>query len=151
MPEKVEAGNRSRVEQYFEMMQKGDPGLGELFCEDICWIAPQSSPVGARHEGKAAVLGLMRTGVDLYDLSQPMQVQIEAMAAEADRVFVEMTMTATTRSGAPYENRYVFVFRFRDGRIAEIHEHLDTLYTQRMLFDPIGQASPLDASSARSR
>ena len=46
--------------------------------------------------------------------------------------------------GANYENHYVFVFTIRDGRIAEVHEHLDTLYAQRVLFDPLGQRSPLD-------
>ena len=32
----------------------------------------------------------------------------------------------------------------RDGRIAEVREHLDTHYAQRILFDPVGQSSPLD-------
>ena len=139
---------------YFARMQSGDPNIGDLFCEDILWLAPQSSPVGRRHEGKAAVLALMGTGTDLYDLNHPMDVHLEAAAAQGDRVFVELTLSATTQSGEAYRNHYVFVFRFRDGLISEIHEHLDTLYTQKMLFDPLGKASPLsthDAHDAESR
>jgi ketosteroid isomerase-like protein len=143
--------NRARVERYFEMVQSGDPGIGDLFCDDIVWVAPQSSPVGRRHEGKAAVLALMGTGIDLYDMSRPMQIETEAVAAEGDRVFVEMTLSATSLGGEPYENHYVFVFLFREDRIAEIHEHLDTLYTQKRLFDPIGRTSPLDAPAEDSR
>jgi len=137
--------NRALVERYFEMMQAGDPEIGSLFCEDVSWVAPQSSPIGQRHEGKAAVLELMGLGVGLYDMSQPMRIEFDAIAAEADHVFVEMTLSATTRTGDPYRNHYVFVFRMRQGKIAEIHEYLDTLYTQRLLFDPAGQTSPLDA------
>jgi ketosteroid isomerase-like protein len=144
LTESTPAAHRAIVERYFEMMQRGDPELAGLFCEDVCWIAPQSSPVGRRHEGLAAVLELMQTGVDLYDMSQPMDLETEAVAAEGQHVFVELTLRAKTRAGEPYANHYVFVFRFRGGRIAEIHEHLDTHYTQRMLFDPVGQNSRLD-------
>jgi len=133
--EPTAASNRAVVERYFQMMQQGDPGIGSLLCEDICWVAPQTSPLGRRHEGRAAVQELMGTGVALYDTSRPMQIDIEAMAAEGDRVFVEMSLRARTRAGDAYCNQYVFVFSMREGRIAEIHEYLDTLYTQRMLFD----------------
>lgn len=128
--------NRSIVEQYFERMASGDPRLAELLDEDVCWVAPQSSPVGHRHEGKAAVLALIGKGVGLYDTSRPMETRIEAIAAEGDRVFAEMTLRATTAHGESYHNHYVFVFRLREGRIVKIHEYLDSLYAQRLLFDP---------------
>ena len=73
-----------------------------------------------------------------------MDIRREAIAAEGDRVFVEMTIRATSGQGAPYENHYVMVFTLRDGRIVEVHEHVDTLYAQRLLFDPVGWRSPLD-------
>jgi len=128
------------------MVQSGDPEIGALFCEDVVWIAPQSSPVGRRHAGKSAVLALMGTGIGLYDADQPMQFAFDAIAAEGDVVFVEMTLEAKTRAGLPYLNHYVFVFRMRDGKISEVREHLDTFYAQRLLFDPAGQSSPLDTN-----
>ncbi|MFC9535964.1 nuclear transport factor 2 family protein [Streptomyces sp. NPDC056975] len=36
--------------------------------------------------------------------------------------------TALAESGTPYENTYAYIFRFVDGKIAEIWEHLDTAY-----------------------
>ena len=69
----------------------------------------------------------------------------DAMAAEGEHVFVEMTLRARTVAGEPYRNHYVFVFRIREGLIVEIHEHLDTLYAQKLLFDPVGWSSPLDS------
>jgi hypothetical protein len=135
---------RSIVERYFSMMRSGDPEIGSLFRDDIVWIAPQSSPVGRRHEGRAAVLELMGMGVSLYDMSRPMHIEFDAIAAEGDHVFVEMTLSATTRSDEAYRNHYVFVFKLIEGKIAEIHEHLDTLYAQRLLFDPLDTSPASD-------
>lgn len=147
MPNDSAQENRARVERYFDKIQTGASDIADLFADDACWIAPQSSPVGRRHDGKAAVLALMSSGVGLYDPSVPMQIDIETMAAEGEHVFVEMNLRGRTLGGAPYLNHYVFVFRFVDGLITEIREHLDTHYAQRMLFDPTGQASPLDGES----
>ena len=144
-PESPAARNREIVERYFSLMQAGAPEIEALFTQDARWLAPQSSPLGRRHEGKAAVLELMGSGVGLYDSTQPMTIEFDAIAAEGEYVFVELTLSATTGSGKPYRNHYVFVFRLRDGLIAEIHEHLDSLYTQRMLFDRAASASPQDS------
>ncbi len=138
------AAQRAIVERYFAMMQAGDPEIGSLFADEIVWVAPQSSPVGRRHEGKAAVLALMGQGTGLYDAEHPMSLEFTAFAAEGENVFVEFTLRARTGQGEAYENHYVFLFRIRDGLIQEIHEHLDTGYAQRKLFDPHGVKSALD-------
>ena len=136
--------NRALVERYFDLVASGDPEIATLFSENAVWVTPQSSPMGRRHEGKDAVLALMSGGVGLYDADTPMEIQRNAVAAEGEHVFVEMTMNARTGQGESYQNHYVFVFQLRDGLIVEVHEHLDTLYAQRKLFDPVGQKSPLE-------
>ena len=132
------------VDRYFELLQKGDPGIGELFTPDARWLAPQSAPVGRIHAGRDAVLRLMASGLALYDPSRPMEIQRSASLAGEALVYVEMTIRATTKAGEPYENHYVMAFQLEDGRIAEVREYVDSLYAQCMLFDPAGQASPLD-------
>ena len=136
--------NRARVDVYFDRVSRGDPGVADLLADDVVWHTPRSSPLAGPFEGKAAVLELMGSGVGLYDASVPLEITPEAIAAEGDRVFVETTIRGRTAAGAVYDNGYVFVFRFRDGLIVEVAEHLDTLYAQRLLFDPAGQSSPLD-------
>jgi ketosteroid isomerase-like protein len=137
--------NRVLVERYFDLVASGDPEIATLFSENAVWVTPQSSPMGRRHEGKDAVLALMSGGVGLYDADTPMEIRRDAVAADGEHVFVEMTMNARTGQGEPYQNHYVFVFKLQDGLIVEVHEHLDTLYAQRKLFDPVGQKSPLDS------
>jgi ketosteroid isomerase-like protein len=136
--------NLDLVDRYFELLQKGDPRIAELFTPDACWLAPQSAPVGRRHEGLDAVLALMASGLGLYDTTRPMQIERTASLAGDERVYIEMTIRATTRRGEPYENHYVMAFELRDGRIAEVREYVDSLYAQRKLFDPAGMVSPLD-------
>ena len=46
---------------------------------------------------------------------------------------VPLHLRAITGRGEPYENDYVFIFRIRDGRIAEVWENLDTLYLHTKL------------------
>ena len=138
------ARNVALVDRYFELLQKGDPGIRELFTSDACWLAPQSAPVGRRHEGLDAVMALMGSGLGLYDLDRPMQIERTAALAGDALVYVEMTIRATTKAGEPYENHYVMAFQIREDRIAEVREYVDSLYAQRLLFDPAGQPSPLD-------
>lgn len=139
-----ERRNLDLVDRYFELLQKGDPGIGGLFTPDARWLAPQSAPVGRVHAGLDAVLALMASGLGLYDTTRPMQIERTACLAGDERVYVEMTIRATTKRGEPYENHYVMVFELRGDRIAEVREYVDSLYAQRKLFDPVGMASPLD-------
>ncbi len=136
--------NVALVDRYFEQLQKGDPGIRELFAPDARWLAPQSAPVGRRHEGIDAVMSLMAGGLGLYDLTRPMQIERTASLAGEKLVYVEMTIRATTKAGEPYENHYVMAFQIAGGRIVEVREYVDSLYAQHMLFDPAGQPSPLD-------
>lgn len=136
--------NLALVDRYFELLQKGDPGIAELFAPDARWLAPQSGPLGRLHEGREAVLALMAGGIGLYDSTRPMEIERTACLAGDELVYVEMTIRATTKGGAPYENHYVMVFQIRGDRIAEVREHVDSLYAQRLLFDPVGMPSPLD-------
>ena len=131
------------IDRYFAMVASGDPEIATLFAEDAVWHTPASSPMPGPFVGRDAVLEVMSGGVGLYEAGS-LEIRQTARAASREHVFVAMTMTARTAGGATYENHYVFVFTIRDGRIAEVHEHLDTLYAQRVLFDPLGQRSPLD-------
>ena len=57
-------------------------------------------------------------------------------AVGAAQVQLSTTLAA---SGTPYENVYAYFFRFVDGKIAEIWEHLDTAYAFS-LFDSAKQS-----------
>lgn len=129
------ADNKRAIEDYFAKVSAGSPEIPGLLTDDVTWWVPQSSPLGGTYAGRDAVLGLMGQGTDLYDLSVPMQMEIQQMVAEGDTVCVQLVIRARTARGADYENHYHFVFRLRDGRICAVKEYVDTLYAQRMLFE----------------
>jgi hypothetical protein len=126
--------NKALVHRYFEAMSSGDSMLPDLLADDVSWWVPPSSPLGGLHEGKAAVLQLMAGGIDLYDNTTPMRIQIDAMIAEGDWVAVQATMDARTAKGEDYHNYYHFAFRVEAGKIREVKEHVDTFYAHQKLF-----------------
>ena len=72
-----------------------------------------------------------------YELGS-VSLEITAMIAEGDRVALQWTSRARTRSGAPYENDCLGVFTVRDGRIQSVREYMDTLYAAETAFgDPV--------------
>jgi hypothetical protein len=122
--------------------RRGIPGSGSSSGRTRAGSRPNRRPVGRRHEGIDAVMALMGSGLGLYDLTRPMEIERTASLAGEALVYVEMTIRATTKAGEPYENHYVMAFQIADGRIAEVREYVDSLYAQHMLFDPAGQPSP---------
>ena len=134
--------NKAVIRDYFERVQRGDPAVADLIAEDASWWVPPASPLGGVYEGKERVLELMGSGVDLYDPAVPMQIQVEEMVAEGEWVCVQLVIEAATARGEPYRNHYHFAFRLRDGKIIIAKEYVDTLYAQRMLFDPALSDAP---------
>jgi len=126
--------NKALIHDYFDSFRTGRPPLPELLHEEVSWWVPPASRLGGLYEGKAAVLELMQRGVALYDTGVPMQIDVEQLIAEGDRVSAQVTIEARTAQGEAYCNHYHFAFRIRDGRIGEVREYVDTLYAERKLF-----------------
>ena len=51
---------------------------------------------------------------------------VQATTAEGKRVAVEAQSEGMHSSGQLYQNRYHFLFRFKDGLIVELKEYMDT-------------------------
>lgn len=124
------------VREYFANLAKGDyPTALAAFADDITWWVPPSSPLAGTYRGRDAVLGLFAQGTGLYDPSVPLSPTVEGMLAEGDRVAAEVVITGRTAKGKDYRNHYHFLFEIRDGKIRGVKEYVDTLYSQRMLFE----------------
>ncbi len=69
------------VRAYFEALRTGDPGLADLFTEDVSWWVPEGSDFAGTHAGKAAVLAFLGSGVGYYSDDDPMTVEIQSIIA----------------------------------------------------------------------
>ena len=61
------------------------------------------------------------------------EVTIVNIAAENEKVFLHFTGKAQTFDGDPYNNEYVQLFSFRDGKISGVVEFMDTALLAKVL------------------
>ena len=57
------------------------------------------------------------------------------MCADDQRVVAIMEGGGETRSGVSYDQTYCEIFRFRDGKLIEMHAFFDTVLAEAALFD----------------
>lgn len=116
---------------YFDAVGGGDRArLLELFAPDLRWRVPQGAiePYAGLHEGAEKIADMMLGAVGGAFAEGSQKTRVRNLLFGDDLAAIECEMSATTPEGAEYRNDYVFFFEFRDGRIAEIREHVDTRY-----------------------
>jgi hypothetical protein len=136
----VEA-NKAIVRRYFKAIEEADyDTIGALLADQVRFWLPPSVPDGVEFAGRHEVMrNIVESIAGLYDTRVGLHPEIQHLTAEDDRVAAELVIRGRSlASGRDYENHYHFLFVIRDGRIAEFHEHLDTLYAFRALFEPAG-------------
>jgi ketosteroid isomerase-like protein len=102
------------------------PVFDELLCDDATfWTCgkPHLFP-GAGRKTRSEIVAYMATpspydGGGIYRLG--------AVIAEGDKVMIESYNSGKTFDGRLYENTYIYLFTFRDGKILEIKEYFDPL------------------------
>lgn len=68
-----------------------------------------------------------------YLFPNGISLEVTGALADGDRVALEARGNGALADGRIYANHYVFTFRFRDDKISEITEYLDTAYAQTAL------------------
>lgn len=119
---------------YFDAVCAGDADrLRAIFAEDVRWRVPQAAiePYAGTHEGAERIIEMMLGATDGAFASGSQRFEVRSTLIEGDLVCKETRMTATSPDGRRYENDYTFFFVVRDGRIAEIREHVDTRHAAR--------------------
>ncbi len=90
----------------------------DLLTDDMTvWTTTGGTSEKARWQGGLAMLSALFTDGLTYTA--------DAITAEADRIAIEAHSAGTLRDGSAFANRYVFILRTRDGRIAAIAEHMN--------------------------
>ena len=100
---------------------------GELMTDDVdYWVQgkPHLFPY-AGTRGKAEMCAYFATpSIFKGGLEQ----RIGAVTAEDDRVAVEVEVEGVAPNGKLYNNTFHYLFRFRDGKICQVKEYLDTFH-----------------------
>jgi ketosteroid isomerase-like protein len=127
--------SKAVLEHYVAAVQAGDEqAIRDCFAEDATWRLDGELPIAGTWEGREAILGeFLATAMSFYEPGS-VRLEITGLIAEGDRVAMQWTSHARNTRGEPYENHCIGVFTVRDGRIASVHEYMDTLYAYRTAF-----------------
>jgi ketosteroid isomerase-like protein len=126
---------RETLERFFPAMFADDrEALAPLVTDDVQWHAPPFAAKGfGELKGSERILRFLTEGADQFYTPGSFALEVELQAIEGDRAIVIGQLRAKTAKGQPYQNRYAFGFRFRDGRICEAWELMDSVLFQKQM------------------
>lgn len=117
--------NSDTARAFLEALPRGKL-TSDLLTEDFtAWTTSSGQMSSDKFRGGTEMLAAI--------FSNPMQIEIDAVTAEDDRVVVEAASYGLLVDGEEYRNRYVFVFRMRDGKVASFAEHNNPFVVQQKL------------------
>ena len=92
----------------------------ELLTDDMTgWITTGGTVSKAAYQGMVRQLEHM--------VAEPIELEIDSLTAEGDRVVIEAHSRAKLINGETYANTYIYVLRIRGGLIASVAEHYNAL------------------------
>jgi ketosteroid isomerase-like protein len=124
--------NEAVVRKAFDNWRAGGNVFAELLAADIKWTIHGSGPAAGTYAGMENFVE--RAAAPLTSrLATPIVPEVHGIWASGDTVIVRFDGSATTTSGAPYANQFVWIFRMKDGRVAEAEAFLDLVAYQTVV------------------
>lgn len=120
----IEQRNKQAAQAFFDILNRGDvPALIAAYAEDGRCVTMGNTLISgtySRDQIASAAGGIYQV------FPQGIRFTIKAMTAEGERVAVEAESEGAHVSGQVYTNQYHFLMRFRDGKVVEFKEYMDT-------------------------
>ena len=120
--------NKAIVESYFNAQRSGNlfEGLAVL-AEDSTWSVPGNWEMSGTFTKPQMAkmmesLNMFEGGLNFDHLS---------VTAEEDRVAVQTVVSGKLKDGRQYRNNIFFLFRVKNGKIQEVTEVVDSLYSRQ--------------------
>lgn len=120
----TEARNETIVRKAFEGWAAGRANVFDLLAPDVRWTIHGSGPVAGTYRGVADFVQRASTPL-VSRLATPIQPVVHHIWAVGDRVIIRFDGSATTTSGAPYRNWFVWIFRMDGDSVIEAEAFLD--------------------------
>jgi uncharacterized protein len=129
----VTARNEAIVRRAFDNWAKGSSNVfAELLAPDVRWTILGAGPVAGTYFGLKDFVE--RASAPLVSrLATPIVPKVHHIWAVGDNVIVRFDGAATTTSGAPYANQFVWIFRMANGVVTEAEAFLDLIAYQKVV------------------
>ncbi|MEH6592635.1 MAG: nuclear transport factor 2 family protein [Halioglobus sp.] len=116
--------NKQLTLEFFDSMQRGDAhAIAEAYAKEGKVVTMGSTLISGSR-GKEEIRQF--AGGLLEAFPSGLEFTILNMTAEEDRVAVEATSEGLHVSGQPYKNHYHFLLTWKEGRLLEMKEYMDT-------------------------
>ena len=131
---------RTIVSSYFDRISAGDiKGAFDLF-EENAQISFMSRTAMSYTKSKSEVFGLMAVLGGLFP--EGIQLSVDGITAEGERVAVEAHSYAKLVNGQIYNNIYHYAFEVRDGKIQKMREYCCTAHAMERLGPLLAEMIP---------
>ncbi|WP_455189932.1 nuclear transport factor 2 family protein [Foliimonas ilicis] len=128
----VTTRNEAIVRQAFDNWVEGGNVFAELLAPNISWTIRGSGPVARTYTGMEDFVEQGSLPL-ISRLSTPLVPKVHDVWAAGDTVIVRFDGSATTTSGAPYANQFVWIFQMTDGVVTEAEAFLDLAAYQEVI------------------
>lgn len=126
------AQNGTIVREAFERWTTGGGNVFDLLSPDVRWTIHGSGPVADTYNGVEDFV--QRGSVPLVSrLATPLRPDVHDIWAVEDKVVIRFDASATTTSGAPYSNQFVWIWSMKDGVVVEAEAFLDLVAYQQVV------------------
>ncbi|MEW1888598.1 nuclear transport factor 2 family protein [Streptomyces sp. NPDC048567] len=123
------------VLDYMKTLAAGDMDrLRAFFDADVTWTLAGDLPVSGTWTGPDEIFDAFVATMTARLVPETVEMEFLGVIAEGERVLAEWKTRALTRKGARYDQHCLAVFTVRDGRIAAVREHFDTLHAHDVVF-----------------
>jgi len=112
------------VRSFFDQTYAGEWNLIEDRLAENAVLDFAGKRFGGRFMGRRKVLVFLRQNQRLF--KDGLKFTVHWVGLSGDRAVAQWTNAGTTRTGKPYSNRGVTIFRVENDKIVEIQDHLDT-------------------------
>jgi ketosteroid isomerase-like protein len=129
--------NKQVVTELFARFTASDlDGVMALMTDDMTWRIPgkpELLPTAGLYDGKRIRKLFDRM---VSQLENGLAFTVLHLTAEGDAVAAEVESSGDLKNGRRYRQQYHILFHLRDGRIATVHEYLDTHHAQDVWIRP---------------
>lgn len=128
----IERRNKAIVHEAFEKWRGGTYVFAALLAPEVVWTIHGSGPVAGTYRSQEEFVE--RASRPLTSrLATPIVPEVRNIYAVGDTVLIRFDGSATTTSGAPYRNQFLWMFRMKDGLVIEAEAFLDLVAYQRVV------------------
>lgn len=128
----IEQRNKAIVEAAFEKWRGGTYVFAELLAPDVVWTIHGSGPVAGTYRNQQDFIEQASRPLTSR-LATPVVPEVHNIFADGNTIIIRFDGTATTTSGAPYRNQFVWIFEMKDGLVVNAEAFLDLFAYQEVV------------------